>query len=158
MADATGRPVAAGARPTSRTDHRPDHRAALVLAAAWLAWFGFLQWSVVRFRVPIVLTLTVCAALLGWWLVRRLVLSVPRWLAPAVVVASVAVTWTVPLFSYLRGGWLTAALVVLTAGGLGCAVLLRASSSSSPAAQRARARGERRRWPASPRAGAGAQL
>ena len=96
----------------------------MVLGAAWLAWFGVLQWSVVRFRVPIVLTLTVCAALLAWWLARRLVVSVPRWLAPAVVVASVAITLTVPLFSYLRGGWLTAALAVLTVGGLGCAVLL----------------------------------
>ena len=98
--------------------------AAIVLGVAWLAWFGVLQWSVVRFRVPIVLTLTACAALLGWWLARRLEIAVPRWLAPAVVVASVAVTLTVPLFSYLRGGWLTAAVAVLTVGGLGCAVLL----------------------------------
>ena len=37
--------------------------AAVVLGLAWLAWFGVLQWSVVRFRVSIVLTLTVCAAL-----------------------------------------------------------------------------------------------
>ena len=95
-----------------------------MLGAAWLAWFGVLQWSVVRFRVPIVLTLTVCAALLAWWLARRLVLDVPRWLAPAVVVASLAITLTVPLFTYLRGGWLTASLAVLTVGGLGCAVLL----------------------------------
>ena len=40
-----------------------------------------------------------------WW---------PRW----------SITLTVPLFTYLRGGWLTASLAVLTAGGLGCAVLL----------------------------------
>ena len=59
----------------------------------------------------------------GWWLARRLEIEVPRWLAPPVVVASVAVTLTVPLFSYVRGGWLTAALAVLTVGGLGCAVL-----------------------------------
>ena len=98
--------------------------AAVVLGLAWLAWFGVLQWSVVRFRVPIVLTLTACAALLAWWLARRLVLAVPRWLAPAVVVASVGLTLTVPLFTYLRGGWLTAALTVLAVGGLGCAVLL----------------------------------
>ena len=43
----------------------------------------------------------------------------PRWLAPAVLVASVAITLTVPLFSYLRGGWLTAALAVLTVGRAG---------------------------------------
>ena len=117
-APASPLPTGERARPTS------GPVAAAVLGLAWLAWFGVLQWSVVRFRVPIVLTLTVCAALLGWWLARRLVLCLPRWLAPAVVVASVAITLTVPLFSYLRGGWLTAALAVLTVGGLGCAVLL----------------------------------
>ena len=36
---------------------------------------------------------------------------------PAVVVASLAITLTVPLFTYLRGGWLTASLAVLTIGG-----------------------------------------
>ncbi|HYN67598.1 MAG TPA: hypothetical protein VES93_11975 [Ornithinibacter sp.] len=125
MADASGAPLAAPA--SSSTGHvpRPSGRvAAIVLGTAWLAWFGVLQWSVVRFRVPILLTLTACAALLAWWLVRRLELSVPRWLAPAVLVASVAITLTVPLFTYLRGGWLTAALAVLTTGGLGCAALL----------------------------------
>ena len=105
-------------------EERPALLPAAVLGAAWLAWFAALQWSVVRFRVPIVLTLTVCAALLAWWLVRRLRIDVPRWLAPAVLVGSVIVTLTVPLFSYVRGGWLTAALAVLTTGGLGCAVLL----------------------------------
>ncbi len=128
MADASAATTAAPASPTSAVTG-PEPRtsgpvAAVVLGAAWLAWFGVLQWSVVRFRVPIVLTLTVCAGLLAWWLARRLVLSVPRWLAPAVVVASLAITLTVPLFTYLRGGWLTAALAVLTTGGLACAVLL----------------------------------
>jgi hypothetical protein len=98
--------------------------AAVVLGLAWLGWFTVLQWSVVRFRVPILLTLTVCTVLLAWWLARRLDVPLPRWLAPAVLAGSVAVTLTVPLFSYVRGGWLTAALVVLTVGGLGCAVLL----------------------------------
>ena len=127
MADASAATEAAPASPTSLTGSArvtSGPVAAAVLGAAWLAWFGVLQWSVVRFRVSIVLTLTVCAALLAWWLARRLVLTVPRWLAPAVVVASVAITLTVPLFTYLRGGWLTASLVVLTVGGLGCAVLL----------------------------------
>jgi hypothetical protein len=128
VADASAATTDAHPAPTSAVTG-PEPRtsgpvAAVVLGAAWLAWFGVLQWSVVRFRVPIVLTLTVCAGLLTWWLARRLVLSVPRWLAPAVVVASLALTLTVPLFTYLRGGWLTAALAVLTTGGLACAVLL----------------------------------
>lgn len=93
-------------------------------ALAWLAWFGVVQWSVVRFRVPIVVTLTVGTALLAWWVARRVAVPVPRWLAPVLVVGSTVVTLTVPLFSYLRGGWLTAALTVLTVGGAACAALL----------------------------------
>ena len=103
---------------------RPVPLASVVLGVAWLAWFGVLQWSVVRFRVPILLTLTACALLLAWWLARRVEVPLPRWLAPSVLVGSVAITLTVPLFSYVRGGWLTAALAILTVGGLGCAALL----------------------------------
>ncbi len=74
--------------------------------------------------MPIVLVLTAAALGLGAWLVRgRRPRPVP-WLAPAVLVGSVAVTWAVPLFSYLRGGWLLAARLVLTIGALGCAALL----------------------------------
>ena len=127
MADAApGRAAAPAAAPPvgPSVRRRTTSIAAVVLGAAWLAWFAALQWSVVRFEVPIVLTLTACTALLVWWLARRLRIDVPRWVPPAVVVASVAITLTVPLFSYLRGGWLTAALAVLTTGGLGCAALL----------------------------------
>ncbi|MBM6402447.1 hypothetical protein [Phycicoccus sonneratiae] len=113
---------------------RPVAAPALVLGAAWLAWFGVLQWSVVRFRVPILLTLTACTALLAWWLVRRTAVVLPRWLAPAVVLVSVALTLVVPLFSYLRGGWLTAALTVPTVGGIACAALLLVPTRWAPAA------------------------
>ena len=115
-----------GVDPSSPARARRRHvpLSSVVLGVAWLAWFGVLQWSVVRFRVPILLTLTACALLLAWWLARRLDVPLPRWLAPAVLVGSVAVTLAVPLFSYVRGGWLTAALTVLTVGGLGCAALL----------------------------------
>lgn len=95
-----------------------------MLGAAWAAWFGVAQWSVVRFRVPILLVLTACTVLLALWLVRRTVVPLPRWLAPPLLVLSVVLTLTVPLFSYVRGGWLTAGLVVLAVGGLGCAGLL----------------------------------
>lgn len=97
---------------------------AAVATLAWLAWFGVLQWSVVRFRTSIVLTLTVVTALLAWWVVRRVDVRWPRWCAPVVLVGSVVLTLAVPLFTYLRGGWLLAALVVVAAGGLGCAALL----------------------------------
>ena len=37
---------------------RADRTRALALAVAWLAYFTALQWSVVRFKVPIVVILT----------------------------------------------------------------------------------------------------
>ena len=109
--------------------------AAYALAVGWLAYLGVLQWSVVRFRVPIVLTLTGCAIGLGLWLARRTrVDSAPRWLVPVVLVSSLGVTWAVPLFSYLRGSALTASLATLGIVGVGAAGLL-----SRPTAVRARA-------------------
>ncbi|MGL4744680.1 MAG: hypothetical protein ACRC35_11670 [Angustibacter sp.] len=93
-------------------------------ASAWLTWFGMLQWSVVRFRVAIVFALTVVTGLLAWWLVRRVEVRWRPWCAPVILVGSVVLTLTVPLFTYLRGGWLTAALTGLTVGGLTCAALL----------------------------------
>lgn len=103
----------------------PSSYAVCVLAALWLACLGVLQWSVVRFRLPIVVTLTVGAAGLAVWLWRRTeIRSAPPLLVPAVLLASVAITWAVPLFSYLRGGSLTAALATLTVVGVGGATLL----------------------------------
>jgi hypothetical protein len=113
----------ATAPPAPRGTPRGTGSAAL-LGAAWLAWFGVLQWSVVRFRVPILLTLTAVTVLLAVWLVRRVDVPRPRWLAPVVLLGSVVVTLTVPLFTYLRGGWLTAAVVVLGVGGITAAALL----------------------------------
>lgn len=97
---------------------------AAVLAGSWLAWFGVAQWSVVRFRVPILLVLTVVTVLLAVWLVRRTRVPLPRWFAPVVLVGSVALSVSVPLFSYLPASAETAALVVLAVGGLGCAAAI----------------------------------
>ena len=120
--------------PTTRPAGPNPAYAGYALAVLWLACLGVLQWSVVRFRVPIVLTLTVGAVGLGVWLWRRTeVRSVPAWLAPAVLLASVAITWAVPLFSYLRGAWLTSALATLSVVGIGAAALL-----ARPSAVRAR--------------------
>ena len=128
-ADPTSRPT----RPTGSAT-RTTRYAVLCLAALWLACLGVLQWSVVRFRVPIVLTLTVGAIGLGVWLWRRTeIRSAPPWLVPVVLLASVAITWTVPLFSYLRDGSLTAALATLSVVGVGSAALL-----AQPSAARAR--------------------
>ncbi|HYN28628.1 MAG TPA: hypothetical protein VES95_01970 [Dermatophilaceae bacterium] len=94
------------------------------MAGGWLAYLGVLQWSVVRFRVPIVLTLTAVALGLAAWLVLRREVRLPVWWGVLVPVASVVLLWTVPLFSYLRGGWLTAALAVVTVVGVLGALLL----------------------------------
>ena len=52
-------------------EHASPHRGPQALPAAvaltWVAYFGVLQWSVVRFRVPIVLVLTLCTLALAWW-------------------------------------------------------------------------------------------
>lgn len=119
------------ADPTSPSNRPPGPTrtttgyAVVVLALLWLACLGMLQWSVVRFRLPIVLTLTAGAVGLAVWLWRRTeIRCAPMWLAPVVLVASVATTWAVPLFSYLRGGSLTAALATLSVVGIGAAGLL----------------------------------
>lgn len=113
---------------------RPAY-AVCALAVGWLAFLGVLQWSVVRFRFPIVLTLTVCAIGLGVWLWRRTEFrSAPPLLVPLVLLASAAITWAVPLFSYLRDGALIASLTTLTVVGVGAAGLL-----AAPTAARARA-------------------
>ncbi|GAA4123343.1 hypothetical protein GCM10022415_28360 [Knoellia locipacati] len=126
-------PTSPATRPTGSTSTTTGY-AVLALAALWLACLGVLQWSVVRFRLPIVLTLTLGAVGLGIWLWRRTeIRSAPPWLVPVVLLASVATTWAVPLFSYLRGGSLTAALVALSVVGTGAAALL-----VQPSAARAR--------------------
>lgn len=76
---------------------------AAALGAGWIVTLTAMQWSVVRFRVLIVIVLT-CAAVALWaWLVRG-----PRWvLAPLTVLAvgtgTAVVTLTVPVFTYLSG-------------------------------------------------------
>ena len=80
-------PAPAPAPPASRAVPRERWLPAL-LGASWLAWFGVLQWSVVRFRVPILLTLTVVTVLLGAWVVRRVEVPLPRWLAPVVLLGA----------------------------------------------------------------------
>lgn len=86
---------------------------ALFFAAVWLGYYVALQWSVVRFKVPIVVVLTLSALLLAWWQVRRY----PVRLTPTAVVlmlgGSALATLLVPLFSYLRGPGLTAATALL---------------------------------------------
>ncbi|MCU0301678.1 MAG: hypothetical protein MUF35_08780 [Candidatus Nanopelagicales bacterium] len=97
---------------------------AWALAVAWLAYFGMLQWSVVQYRVPIVVTLTAACVALAVWQWR----SAPVRLAPAPVAAMLAgsalVTLAVPLFSYLGPSGLALAKGSLVGASLLSAGLL----------------------------------
>ena len=95
------------------------------VALTWVAYFAVLQWSVVRFRVPIVLVLTLCTLALAWWQWARptataLTSRPPPWRC----CCSAVVTATVPLFSYLPAPARTAAVATFALGSLACAVLL----------------------------------
>jgi hypothetical protein len=103
---------------------RPQALPAAV-ALAWVAYFAVLQWSVVRFRVPIVVVLTVCTLALAWWQwARPAATTLTSRSAALVLLLSAVVTATVPLFSYLPASARTAAVATFTLGSLVCAVLL----------------------------------
>lgn len=109
-------------------------------AVVWVAVTAALQWSVVRFRVLIVLALTGAAALLLVSLLTRRPVHPGGRVGALLLVASALVLWQVPLFTHLRGQARTASLVVVTATALGCAALL---WSARP----------QRRWPVAVAAG-----
>jgi len=94
---------------------------------AWLAYFGVLQWSVVRFRVSIVLVLTLCTLGLGWWQWRRPgqapALARPHHAAVALA-GSAVLTLSVPLFSYLPRSAERTVAVGLASAAVLCAVLV----------------------------------
>lgn len=103
---------------------RAERTGALALALVWLAYFTALQWSVVRFKVPIVVVLTASAVGLAVWQWRRarIVLTPP---AVALMLAGSAVaTLVVPLFSYLDGTGLAMARALLVLVPLLVAALL----------------------------------
>ena len=108
----------------ARSPAHADRTRALVLAVAWLAYFAALQWSVVRFKVPIVVTLTACTALLAWWQWRRPHITLTPAAMAVMLAGSALATLVVPLFSYLDGAGLVAARTVLVVVPLLVAVLL----------------------------------
>ena len=95
------------------------------VALTWVTYFAVLQWSVVRFRVPIVMVLTACTLALAWWQWARptATAATQRSVALALLLSAVVVL-TVPLFSYLPDPARTAAVGTFAAGALVCAVLL----------------------------------
>ncbi len=104
-------------------------------AALWLLALGLLQWSVVRFEVPIVIGLTVAALALAAWVVRRGDLDLDRRVAAAVLVGGAVVLVLVPMFSYLRGEGRTLAVLLLAgAAVVGGVLLLRPSPRATAVA------------------------
>jgi hypothetical protein len=97
---------------------------AIAFAVAWLAYFAVLQWSVVRFRVAIVLVLTACAGALALWQWRRPAVALTPPAVTAMLAGSALATLTVPLFSYLDDTGLAVATTALVLGPLVVAVLL----------------------------------
>ncbi len=96
----------------------------LAFALAWLAYFTALQWSVVRFKVPIVVILTACAVALAVWQWRRArVVLTPESLV-LMLGGSALATLVVPLFSYLEGPGLAASRAILIVAPLLVAALL----------------------------------
>jgi len=104
-------------------DSRPRPGAA-VLAVAWLAFFGVLQWSVVRYRVPIVVVLTLAAVGLALWQWLDWRVRLTRGAVATVLAGSALATLAIPLFSYLAPRGLAVATTLLVLGPLACAVLL----------------------------------
>lgn len=95
------------------------------VALTWVAYFGVLQWSVVRFRVPIVLVLTACTLALAWWQwARPTATALTSRSAALALLLSAVVAVTVPMFSYLPHTARTAAVATIAAGTLACAALL----------------------------------
>src|SRR6476661_4847176 len=105
-----------------------------VFAGDWLLFFTALQWRVVRYRIPIVATLTACTISLSLW----------QWagwrvrLTPAAVAVMLAgsalATLAVPLFSYLAPRGLALATTLLVVAPLLAAVLLCTNRSRAPRA------------------------
>ena len=103
---------------------RTTSRQATAFAVAWLAYFLALQWSVVRFRVPIVLALTACAGALALWQWRRAPVTLTPPALTGMLAGSALATLVVPLFSYLDATGLAVATTALVAGPLVAAALL----------------------------------
>jgi hypothetical protein len=103
---------------------RAERIRALALAVAWLAFFTSLQWSVVRFKVPIVVVLTASAVALAAWQWRRdRIILTPESMV-VMLGGSALATLVVPLFSYLDGTGLVVARAILVALPLVVAALL----------------------------------
>jgi hypothetical protein len=97
---------------------------ATLLAGGWLAYFTALQWSVVRYRVPIVATLALATLALAVWQAKGWSGHLSRLSVALVLTGSALATLVVPLFSYLGPTGLAVATTALVVGSLTCAACL----------------------------------
>jgi hypothetical protein len=103
---------------------RADRTRSLAFAVAWVAFFTALQWSVVRFKVPIVIILTVTAVALATWQWRRERIVLTPEAMVVMLGGSALATLVVPLFSYLEGTGLVVARALLVVLPLVLAAML----------------------------------
>ncbi|MFC8501425.1 hypothetical protein ACFUC1_03630 [Pedococcus sp. NPDC057267] len=106
----------------ARWRSRVTRAAGAVLAVAWLAYFTALQWSVVRYRIPIVAVLTLAAVGLALWQWRGWRVTPSRGGVVLMLAGSALATAAVPLFSYLAPTGLAVATSALVAAPLAGAV------------------------------------
>jgi hypothetical protein len=102
------------------------------VSLAWVAFFAVLQWSVVRFRVPIVVVLTLSALALAAWQWRRPAAppATRRSISLALLGSAVALAW-VPSFTYLDAGARRWALGAFIVGAVLAAVLVQRPGPSA---------------------------
>lgn len=97
----------------------------LVLALGWVLYFSALQWSVVRFKLAIVVVLTASVLLLAIWQWKRTPILLTVRAGHIMLTGSAVATLLVPLFSYLDTVELWTARLLLAGTCLTCMVLLR---------------------------------
>ena len=95
-----------------------------VFTAAWLGAFAALQWSVVRFRVAIVVALTTAALLLTVWVVRRTTVRLTPATVATLLAGSALINVVVPLWSYLPAATERAVTVGFAVAALAAATVL----------------------------------
>jgi hypothetical protein len=105
----------------------------VVLALVWLAALTAMQWSVVRFRVVIVIVLTGAAVLLWAWVSRCWAVRLTTGAVAVVGVGTAAVTLTVPVFTYAVEPGRSAILVLHAVAVVAVAGILVLSRRRHPA-------------------------
>lgn len=100
----------------------------VAFVVVWLASLAAMQWSVVRFRVLIVLVLLGATAALWVWIARRSAVRLGPALVGAIAAGTAATTLLVPVFTYASDPARTWILVGHAAGVLAAAAVLVAAS------------------------------